>query len=204
MGLKTEERPIGRTMQDADKEAREASLIRRTVQERAMTVVLDKLAKHKNCTEKALQLALSWLAQDAGFETKKAILRAHGLDPKEAHTAFGAFMSGVKPADHAALALEIALWSGFYNCFHGASKLLTETSEVLRVRFGRAGKDGEGRAQAVLEGEAGKGKSAGEVKPCRLIRGDGGFSPPSPFHLITSPKPRKYYTCTIPRFIPLA
>ena len=133
MGLKTEEQPIGRTMQDADRAAREASLIRRTVQERAVTVVLDKLTKHKNCTEKALQLALSWLAQDAGFETKKAILRARGLDPKEAHTAFGAFMAGVKPADHAALALEIALWSAYYNCFHGASKLLTETSEVLRV-----------------------------------------------------------------------
>lgn len=40
---------------------------------------------------------------------------------------------GVKPADHPALALEIALWSAFYNCFNGASKLLTETSEVLRV-----------------------------------------------------------------------
>ena len=133
MGLKTEEQPIGRTMQDADRAAREASLVRRTVQERAVTVVLDKLSKHKNCTEKALQLALSWLAQDAGFETKKAILRGRGLDPKEAHTAFGAFMAGVKPADHAALALEIALWSAYYNCFHGASKLLTETSEVLRV-----------------------------------------------------------------------
>ena len=133
MGLKPEERPIGRTQQDADRAAREASLIRRTVQERAVAVVLEKLAKHKNCTEKALQLALSWLTQDAGFETKKAILRGHGLDPKEAHTAFGAFMAGVKPADHPALALEIALWSAFYNCFHGASKLLTETSEVLRV-----------------------------------------------------------------------
>jgi len=88
---------------------------------RAVTVVLDKLSKHKNCTDKALQLALSWLAQDAGFETKKAILRGRGLDPKEAHTAFGAFMAGVKPADHAALALEIALWSAYYNCFHGAS-----------------------------------------------------------------------------------
>jgi hypothetical protein len=133
MGLKTEERLIGNTMQDADRAAREASLIRRTVQERAVTVVLDKLIKHKNCTEKALQLGLSWLVQDAGFETKKAILRARGLDPKEAHTAFGAFMDGVKPADHAALALELALWSAYYNCFHGASKLLTETSEVLRV-----------------------------------------------------------------------
>jgi hypothetical protein len=49
------------------------------------------------------------------------------------HTAFGIFMAGVKPADHAALTLEIALWSAYYNCFHGASKLLTETSEVLRV-----------------------------------------------------------------------
>ena len=28
---------------------------------------------------------------------------------------------------------KIALWSAYYNCFHGASKLLTETSEVLRV-----------------------------------------------------------------------
>jgi ParB/RepB/Spo0J family partition protein len=133
MGLKPEERPVGRTQQDAERAAREASLVRRTVQERAVIVVLDKLIKHKSCTEKALQLALSWLAQDAGFETKKAILRARGLDPKEAHTAFGAFLAGVKPADHPALALEIALWSAFYNCFNGASKLLSETSEVLRV-----------------------------------------------------------------------
>jgi len=133
MGLKPEERPIGRTQQDANREAREASLIRRTVQERAVTAVLDKLTKQKNCTEKSLQVALSWLAQDAGFETKKAILRGRGLDPNEAHTAFGAFMAGVKPADHPALALEIALWSAFYNCFHGASKLLIETSEILRV-----------------------------------------------------------------------
>jgi len=71
------------------------SACRRVVWPRAVTVVLDKLSKHKNCTDKALQLALSWLAQDAGFETKKAILRGRGLDPKEAHTAFGAFMAGV-------------------------------------------------------------------------------------------------------------
>jgi len=42
-------------------------------------------------------------------------------------------MATVKPADHPALALEIALWSAFFNSFQGASKLLTETSEVLRV-----------------------------------------------------------------------
>jgi ParB/RepB/Spo0J family partition protein len=135
MGLKIEERPIGRTMQDADREAREASLIRRTVQERAVVQVLEKLAKHKNCTEKSLQLALSWLVQDAGFETKKAILRARGLDPKEAHTAFTEFFAKVKPAEYPALALELALWSAFYNCFHGSSKLLTESSAVLRVEL---------------------------------------------------------------------
>ena len=135
MGMKIEERPIGRTMQDADREAREASLIRRTVQERAVVQVLEKLAKHKNCTEKSLQLALSWLVQDAGFETKKAILRARGLDAKEAHTAFTEFFAKVKPAEYPMLALEIALWSAFYNCFHGSSKLLTESSAVLRVEL---------------------------------------------------------------------
>jgi ParB/RepB/Spo0J family partition protein len=133
LGLKIEERPIGRTMQDADREAREASFIRRTVQERALTAVLDKLAKQKNCTEKSLQLALAWLVEDAGFETKKAILRARGIDPKEAHSAFGEFMQKIKPADHPALVLEIALWSAYFHCFHGSSKLLTETSAVLRV-----------------------------------------------------------------------
>ena len=135
MGMKIEERPIGRTMQDADREAREASLIRRTVQERAVVQVLEKLGKHKNCTEKSLQLALSWLVQDAGFETKKAILRGRGLEAKEAHTAFTEFFAKVKPADYPALALEIALWSAFYNCFHGSSKLLTESSAVLRVEL---------------------------------------------------------------------
>ena len=135
MGLKIEERPIGRTMQDADREAREASLIRRTVQERAVVQVLEKLAKHKNCTEKSLQLALSWLVQDAGFETKKAILRGRGLEAKEAHTAFTGFFAKVKPADYPAFALELALWSAFYNCFHGSSKLLTESSAVLRVEL---------------------------------------------------------------------
>ena len=100
MGLKTEERPIGNTMQDADRAAREASLIRRTVQERAVTVVLDKLTKHKNCTEKSLQLALSWLAQDAGFETKKAILRGRGLDPKEAHNHSGSQANQFGHQDH--------------------------------------------------------------------------------------------------------
>jgi hypothetical protein len=85
-GKTVEERPIGRRMQDADREAREASLIRRTVQERAVVQVLEKLGKHKNCAEKSLQLALSWLVQDAGFETKKALLRARGLDAKEAHS----------------------------------------------------------------------------------------------------------------------
>ncbi len=135
MGMKIEERPIGRTMQDADREAREASLIRRTVHERAVVQVLEKLAKHKNCTEKSLQLALSWLVQDAGFETKKAILRARGLEAKEAHTAFTEFFAKAKPAEYPALALEIALWSAFYNCFHGSSKLLTESSAVLRVEL---------------------------------------------------------------------
>jgi ParB/RepB/Spo0J family partition protein len=133
MGLKPEERPIGRTMQDADRAAREASLIRRTTQERAMTVVLDKLTKHKNCTEKALQLALSWLVQDAGFETKKAVLRGHGIEPKEAHATFSELIGGLKPADYPAMALEIALWSAYHGTFQGASKLLKETSEVLRV-----------------------------------------------------------------------
>jgi hypothetical protein len=134
-GKTVEERPIGRRMQDADREAREASLIRRTVQERAVVQVLEKLGKHKNCAEKSLQLALSWLVQDAGFETKKALLRARGLDAKEAHTAFTEFFAKVKTSVYPALALEIALWSAFYNCFHDSSKLPTESSAVLRVEL---------------------------------------------------------------------
>jgi hypothetical protein len=42
-------------------------------------------------------------------------------------------MQKIKPADHPALVLEIALWSAYFHCFHGSSKLLTETSAVLRV-----------------------------------------------------------------------
>jgi len=132
MGMKLDA-PTNRTSNDYEKQAREASLIRRTTQERAVVALLAKLPKHKNCTEITLQLTLAWLALDANFETKKAILRTRGIETKDHYKEFDKLLLQVKPDERPAFIAELALWMAYFNTYQGNSKLLVTASSLLKL-----------------------------------------------------------------------